>query len=132
MNSDRLVLVCQSKTCLKDGARAVLAAFEQQAPAHVTIQASGCTGECGNGPIVIVLPDEIWYCRVQPKVVPLIVRQHLREGQPLIAQLYAKYHPVEELPDSQCPSPKPWLLWISSLGLLIGIGLLVWIFYRSS
>jgi hypothetical protein len=27
MNSDRLVLVCQAKTCLKDGAGAVLAAL---------------------------------------------------------------------------------------------------------
>jgi (2Fe-2S) ferredoxin len=131
MNSDRLVLVCQAKTCLKDGAGAVLAALEQQAPAHIKVQSTGCTGECGNGPIVIVLPEEVWYSHVQPKVVPVIVRQHLRDGQPVPALLYGKYHPAQlspeppEIPEILARTGIPWIL-IASLCLL-SLGMLVWV-----
>ena len=132
MSSDRTVLVCQAKTCLKDGARAVLAALEQQAPDSITVQATGCTGECGNGPIVIVLPEEVWYSRVQPKVVPCIVRQHIRDGQPVAAQLYGKYHPSEPDPVPQDPPARTGFLWILIPSLcLLSMGILLWVLSRS-
>ena len=117
MISNRTVLVCHSKTCLKDGASEVLAAFEQEVSDKISIQSRPCTGECGSGPIVIVLPDQIWYSRVHPKDVPLIVRQHLREGKPVTAKLYSKYHHTQQ----------SVLIWgmISGFCVLI-FGLLFW------
>lgn len=43
--------------------------------------------------MVQVLPDEIWYGRVQPEEVPAVVERHLRGGQPVKAMLYPKFHP---------------------------------------
>ncbi|MGA0198183.1 MAG: (2Fe-2S) ferredoxin domain-containing protein [Prochlorotrichaceae cyanobacterium] len=97
MISNRTVLVCHSKTCLKDGAREVLAAFEQEVPDKISLQSRPCTGECGSGPIVIVLPEEIWYSRVQPKDVPLIVRQHLRGGEPCYRKTLLKISSLPEV-----------------------------------
>lgn len=117
MTSDRTVLVCQGKTCLQDGSRAVLGAFQQQAQINITVKSSGCTGECGSGPMVIVLPDKVWYSRVKLKDVSLIVSQHLQDGKPVSAKLYSKYH----------PSQQSVLIWvvISTVCLLI-FGILFW------
>ncbi len=73
----RWVLVCQYQSCLKNGSAAVLAAFEAQQVAGVKVEACSCQGQCTTGPTVRVTPEEIWYCRVKPSDVPLIVEQHL-------------------------------------------------------
>ncbi|WP_017319398.1 (2Fe-2S) ferredoxin domain-containing protein [Mastigocladopsis repens] len=78
--SPKCVRVCQNRTCRKQGAAKVLAAFEAQAVSGVTVTGCGCLGQCGNGPMVLVLPERVWYSRVHPKEVPLVVEQHLRGG----------------------------------------------------
>lgn len=86
------VRVCQNKTCRKQGAAKVLAAFQHSAPDYVTIEPSGCLGQCGNGPMVLVLPEQTWYCRVLPAEVDVIVDRHLIKGRPIKAMLYRKFH----------------------------------------
>ena len=92
----RCVLVCQYQSCLKNGSASVLAAFEAQQVAGVTVEASSCQGQCNTGPTVRVTPDEIWYCRVKPSDVQLIVEQHLKEGKPVEAlfnpRIHARYY----------------------------------------
>jgi len=90
--SARTVLVCQSKTCRKQGAAAVFAAFQTHAAAGVQVVSSGCLGQCGNGPMVLVLPDEVWYGRVHGDEVPTVVKRHLHQGQPVRSMLYRKFH----------------------------------------
>ena len=89
--SSKKVLVCQNRTCRKQGSPQVLAAFQAEPIPDVIIEATGCLGQCGNGPMVIILPEEVWYDRVQPDEVPLIVEHHLCGGEPVQALLYAKF-----------------------------------------
>lgn len=91
--SPRCVMVCQNRTCRKQGAQKVLAAFQSHPVAGVTIEGSSCLGQCGNGPMVRVMPDQVWYSRVQPSEVPALVERHLRGGHPVVAMLYARFHP---------------------------------------
>lgn len=70
----------------------VLAAFQTHAQPDVTVEGSRCLGQCGNGPMVVVLPEEVWYCRVQPEEVPAVAERHLRQGKPIHAMLYRKFH----------------------------------------
>ena len=84
------VKVCQHRTCRKQGAEEVLAALP--AP-NVTIAASGCLGQCGNGPMVLVLPEMVWYCRVLPQEIPRLVEQHLLAGKIVKKMLYYRFHP---------------------------------------
>lgn len=86
------VLVCQNVTCKQQGSEKVLAALQSQAPNDVKVEPSGCLGQCGNGPMVLVLPDKTWYHRVQPKDVPRIVEQHLRQNRPVASKLYPEAH----------------------------------------
>lgn len=64
--------------------------------------ASGCLGQCGNSPMVLVerdwvkptLRDRIWYWRVRPEEVPSIIERHLRHAHPLVKMLYPKFHQI--------------------------------------
>ncbi|MBE9201385.1 MULTISPECIES: (2Fe-2S) ferredoxin domain-containing protein [unclassified Nodularia (in: cyanobacteria)] len=89
----RCVRVCQNRTCKKQGAAEVLAAFTAFSIPDVTVTASGCLGQCGNGPMVLVLPDMVWYSGVRPNEVPLMVEQHLLGGQSVKRMLYYRFHP---------------------------------------
>ncbi|NMG20469.1 (2Fe-2S) ferredoxin domain-containing protein [Brasilonema bromeliae] len=89
----KCVRVCQNRTCRKQGAVKVLAAFEALPTPEVTITGSTCLGQCGNGPMVLVLPDMVWYSGVHPSEVPLLVEQHLRGGQRVTKMLYHRFHP---------------------------------------
>ncbi|MEA5617475.1 (2Fe-2S) ferredoxin domain-containing protein [Cronbergia sp. UHCC 0137] len=78
----KCVRVCQSRTCKKQGAAAVLAAFQACSIPDVTVTVSGCLGQCGSGPMVVFLPEMVWYSRVQPQDVPQLVEQlMLNEGK---------------------------------------------------
>lgn len=93
--SSRRILVCQSRSCRKQGAAAVLAAFQRSSVTSVTLISSGCLGQCGSGPMVLVMPDQIWYSGVRPNEVPTVVEQHLQGGRPIVSMLYPKYHQLD-------------------------------------
>ncbi|MDX2212985.1 MAG: (2Fe-2S) ferredoxin domain-containing protein [Oculatellaceae cyanobacterium bins.114] len=88
----KTVLICQSKACRKGGSERVLAAFQAIAVSDVEVVASSCLGQCGNGPMVLILPDEVWYSRVSPEEVPAVGDRHLQQGIPVRAMLYHKFH----------------------------------------
>lgn len=90
--SSRCVRVCQNRACKKQGAAKVLAAFKASVVPGVTVTATGCLGQCGNGPMVLILPDRIWYSGVRPNEVPLVVEQHLLGGQEVEKMLYSRFH----------------------------------------
>jgi (2Fe-2S) ferredoxin len=87
------VQVCQHRTCGKQGAKEVLAALQAVPIPNVTVTASGCLGQCGNGPMVLVLPEMVWYCRVQSQEIPRLVEQHLLGGKRVKKMLYYRFHP---------------------------------------
>ncbi len=107
------VLVCQNTTCKQQGSDKVLAAFEQCLPsegtADVEIEASGCLGQCGNGPMVLVTGDKIWYSKIRAKDVPTIVKQHLLGDRPVAHKLYPQVHGKQN---------SVWL-WVIGLGLFM-------------
>ncbi len=70
-------VICQNLTCRRQGSGAVLKRFQELAEPALQLEPSGCLGHCGNGPMVLVLPDEVWYRRVTPEIVSAIVAAHL-------------------------------------------------------
>lgn len=96
-NSSRRVLVCQHRSCRKLGAAAVLAAFQISPVADVTVMGSGCLGQCGNGPMVLVEPEMVWYSQVHRDEVAAVVERHLQGGEPVKAMLYSKLYLKKEL-----------------------------------
>ena len=95
-SSPECVRVCLNRTCRKQGAKLVLAAFEANFVPGITVTGSACLGQCGNGPMVLVLPDVVWYCSVRPNQVPLIIEQHLLGGKKVRHMLYRRFHKSEQ------------------------------------
>lgn len=92
--TERQVWVCQYANCTRNGSTEVLAAFQALEPIPgVSVQTTGCLGQCSVGPMVRVTPDEIWYCRVQAGDVPRIVEQHLQGNAPVRSLLHPRFHP---------------------------------------
>lgn len=91
----RCVLVCQNRSCKRNGAEAVLAAFKACTAdmASVFVAESECTGQCSSGPTVRVMPDQTWYCRVTPDDVPRITEEHLTADTPVQSLLHPRFHP---------------------------------------
>jgi (2Fe-2S) ferredoxin len=88
----RQVFICQGRTCRHLGSSQVLEAFRAAPVPGVEIVGSGCLGECGNGPMVLVMPERVGYWRVSAKEVSLIIEQHLRSERPVTSMLYPKFH----------------------------------------
>ncbi len=94
-SGDRYVFVCQNQSCQRHNSQEVLKTFKAETEnlVDVNVEASGCLGQCSTGPTVRVIPDEIWYYRVQPDNVPLIVLQHLKGNKPVDDLLNPRMHP---------------------------------------
>jgi (2Fe-2S) ferredoxin len=86
------VLVCQNRTCKRDGAAAILAAFQVGDRGDYEVSGCGCLGLCGSGPIAIIQTEnDYWhYWRLKSKQVQFIVNQHLQNGQPVVALLHPR------------------------------------------
>ncbi len=89
----KCVLVCQNTSCLNNGSGQILALFENSnLPENVSIIAAECQGQCSVGPTVRIIPEETWYCRVNPSDVPKIVTQHLWKGNRVEEKLHPRIH----------------------------------------
>ncbi|MFA1611605.1 CbiX/SirB N-terminal domain-containing protein [Halobellus rubicundus] len=75
------VAVCTNQTCAADGAPEVLERLRQAArdsdACDARITRSSCLGRCGDGPMVAVYPDGVWYGGVDAADAERIVSSHL-------------------------------------------------------
>jgi sirohydrochlorin ferrochelatase/(2Fe-2S) ferredoxin len=75
------VAVCTNQTCAADGAPTVLERLRQatrdSAACDARITRSSCLGRCGDGPMVAVYPDGVWYGGVDADDAERIVSSHL-------------------------------------------------------
>jgi (2Fe-2S) ferredoxin len=87
------VLICQYINCQTNNSAAVLAAFSNYALPDIEVVGSECQGQCNMGATVRILPDQVWYCRVQPEDVPEIIASHLQQNQWVDRLLHPRFHP---------------------------------------
>ncbi|MCK7471317.1 MAG: hypothetical protein MZU95_11450 [Desulfomicrobium escambiense] len=52
------------------------------------IRRTGCHGFCERGPIVVIHPEEICYFQIEPKDVPEIVSETIKEKKVVERLLY--------------------------------------------
>ena len=56
---------------------------------RVRVNHAGCFSQCGNGPMLVVYPDDVWYAAVSPDDVTELVSEHLLAGRPVERLRYA-------------------------------------------
>jgi (2Fe-2S) ferredoxin len=54
----------------------------------VRINKSGCFSQCGHGPMMVVYPEDVWYCGVQESDLMEIFESHILNGKPVERLLY--------------------------------------------
>jgi (2Fe-2S) ferredoxin len=88
------VFVCSfGKTCAREGGAETFAAMKKAARAAglagtVRVNKAGCMNQCGHGPMVVVYPEDTWYCKVDEEGGERIVEQHLVRGHVVNALRY--------------------------------------------
>ena len=54
----------------------------------VRVNKAGCFNQCGNGPMVVVYPDNVWYAGVTPEMARRILEEHIAGGRPVADLVY--------------------------------------------
>ncbi len=86
------VFVCTSgKTCAEQGSEAVCDKLKEKIKEmglkkSIRINKSGCLGQCGFGPMVVVYPEGNWYCQVSKHDIDEIIEKDLI-GDKVVKQL---------------------------------------------
>ncbi|WP_101296974.1 CbiX/SirB N-terminal domain-containing protein [Halegenticoccus soli] len=87
---ERHVVVCTNRTCADMGSPAVLERLRQAARdserCDARITRSSCLGRCGDGPMVAVYPDGVWYGGVDAADAERIVSSHL-DGDRIVSDI---------------------------------------------
>lgn len=55
---------------------------------RVRVNNSGCLDQCGNGPMIVVYPEGVWYAGVKVEDVEAIVQEHILNHNPVERLLY--------------------------------------------
>ena len=125
-SNSKTVLVCQGHTCSLSGSAQVLFTFRVNSPPEFEVTGCGCLGQCGNGPMVLILPEETWYSGVSCAVATMIIKQHLRWGKPVVNMLYRKFHPLPSYETKKAATYFfSWLIAVSAI--LVLISTIVWV-----
>jgi len=86
---ERHVFVCtHGEYCPYDGSVEVHRLLKEGAAARglkgrVRINKAGCFDQCGNGPMVVVYPENVWYGAVTQDKARRILEEHIAGGRPV-------------------------------------------------
>jgi (2Fe-2S) ferredoxin len=86
-------MMCAGTGCVACGALKIKDALKAELKARnledeIQIVLTGCNGFCSNGPIMAVFPDGIFYQKLKPEDIPLLVEEHLLKGRPVEKFMY--------------------------------------------
>ena len=56
--------------------------------ANTRVNQAGCFSQCGNGPMVVVYPENVWYAGVTLEKARRILEEHLAGGRPVEDLVY--------------------------------------------
>ena len=87
------ILVCGGTGCTSAKSMEIIARLEEELKEHgldqeIAVVKTGCFGLCAMGPIMVVYPEQVFYCMVTPDDVPEIVEEHLVKGRPVQRLIY--------------------------------------------
>jgi NADH-quinone oxidoreductase subunit F len=87
------ITLCSGSACHASGSKEVAASIEEEIKkqglsAEVDLRKTGCHGFCERGPIIVIHPEEICYFNLEPKDVPEIISQTIKEHKVIERLLY--------------------------------------------
>jgi len=96
------VLICAGGACISSGSKSIFQVMEEELrnrnlTDEVKLIQTGCVGSCDIGPVMIVYPEGIFYQKLKPEDVPLIVEEHFIKGRPVKSLLYKEKSTQKEV-----------------------------------
>ena len=87
------ITLCSGSACHASGSEEVAAIIEEEIKkqglsSSVDFRKTGCHGFCERGPIIVIHPEEICYLQIEPKDVPEILSQTIKEKKVIERLLY--------------------------------------------
>jgi NADH:ubiquinone oxidoreductase subunit F (NADH-binding)/(2Fe-2S) ferredoxin/NAD-dependent dihydropyrimidine dehydrogenase PreA subunit len=87
------ITLCSGSACHASGSGEVAASIEEEIKKQglsdkVDFRRTGCHGFCERGPIVVIHPEGICYLQIEPKDVPEIISQTIKEKKVVERLLY--------------------------------------------
>ena len=87
------ITLCSGTACHASGSKEVAASIEEEIKkqglsAKVDFRKTGCHGFCEKGPIIVIHPEKICYLQIEPKDVPEIISQTIKEKKVIERLLY--------------------------------------------
>lgn len=81
------LMLCAGTGCVASGTNKVKEALEEELVKRglnkeIKIVLTGCNGYCAEGPVLSVLPDEVFYQKLTVEDVPALVEEHFLKGRP--------------------------------------------------
>lgn len=104
MNTIRTdLLLCGGTGCHATGSLEVKAALEseigkQGLDQEIRVIETGCNGFCAQGPILLVLPENIFYQKLTADDIPFLVEEHFLKGRPVEKLFYKEPASAETIP----------------------------------
>ncbi len=97
------ILVCGGTGCMASNSSEVLKIFNEELERlnlkdKVKIETTGCFGFCEKGPIVKIMPENIFYIEVTPEKAKLIIKEHIINGNIVEECLYSEPETGNKLP----------------------------------
>ncbi len=101
------LMICGGTGCIAMGGLKLKDALEQELKGkgldnEYRVVITGCNGFCAEGPILTVYPEGIFYRKLTPDNVPLLVEEHFLKGRPVEKLMYKepeKKHAVPTMKD---------------------------------
>ena len=66
---------------MRDYAKGRIKKLDLNGPGKVRINSAGCLDRCGEGPVLVVYPEAVWYTYVDQADIDEIVDSHLVGGE---------------------------------------------------
>ena len=97
------ILMCAGTACVSCGTFKVRERLEKELKdrgldEEVKVVITGCNGFCAEGPIMVVYPEGIFYGKLKPEDMPLIVEEHILKGRPVPKLFYKEPVKKEVVP----------------------------------
>ncbi|MCK4930888.1 MAG: (2Fe-2S) ferredoxin domain-containing protein, partial [Candidatus Aminicenantes bacterium] len=82
------LMICAGTACVSNKSFRVKEVLEeelkkQELEEEVLIVMTGCNGFCAVGPVMVVMPDGIFYHSVTEDIIPHLVEEHFLKGRPV-------------------------------------------------
>jgi len=97
------LMTCCGTGCVAGGAFKLKEALEKEIQKHglrgeVSVVPTGCNGFCGQGPLLVVMPEGIFYGNLKTENIPTLVEEHFVKGNPVKKFMFVSPETKEVIP----------------------------------